>query len=139
MFDKGGNKHIIRIMSSKKTFALLALTIFVLMAGFGICTASAQPMNASADCGNHSQRTEPCPFITPYVPAALGDNFNLYMILLAILCLSFYIISANTQNCLSLPVAIKSPRRKHLKSPPLPSPVLESISGGILHSRIYAF
>ncbi|MDE2019468.1 MAG: hypothetical protein KGJ13_03915 [Patescibacteria group bacterium] len=123
----------------RKIIGVAALLAVVLAAGSVVCLASGKPM--APGCDNGTSGAAACPFMTVSVPAVAApiagrEVAAFFMVVLAVVFSFGAAFSREHAGTVSV-------ERMHMAgerfSAPLLNPVLQSISSGILHSRIYEF
>ena len=122
----------------QKLIASVALTAFILMAGSIVCLASGQP-TVMGDCGSQMQGAAMCPFMSNSVPTVLAASFGKQVALVLLLVLVVLALQSAASDGQRLQtVGLSRYRRQSIETPPASflNTVLQSISSGILHSRV---
>lgn len=130
------------MMDLRKSFGILILFAFIGMALSVVCLASL-PMNAMDNCPNGGMGATLCPFMSASVPAIVNATPSVRTIAFALsLVFALFLVSGlflkNRHYLAGVPTFIRRQREKGFSTNVF-NVVLELISNGILHPRIFAF
>ncbi len=121
----------------RRWFGIFILVIFTAMAGSVICLAMAQ----ASDCGGNMQPAAMCPFMSVSIPAVANGISGVKVLNLVILlvvavgtALGFFLIDRSKKLFISA-----YERKREISIGTHANIVLNLISDGILHSRIFSF
>lgn len=127
--------------ASLKIVGTIALVAFVLMAGSVICFASGQA-SVMSNCGDSMAPTAMCPFMSVSVPAVTNAIFSMKLLgfVVALFFVAWFMFRHSFGDDYAKKLSLVTRERKRNSVIGRYSDiVLNLISDGILHSRVFGF
>ncbi len=127
--------------ASEKILGVVVLTAFVLIAGSVVCFASGQA-NMMSNCGNSMATGAMCPFMSISVPAVANTLTAARVLgfMVALLLVVGFVLKSSFENGYADRFfAMAHERRRDFAVGRRSDVVLNLISDGILHSRVFGY